>query len=85
MCTPIWQRDSKTRRMMIIGNLSLVVGLLLWNFVTPRTAMSSGRGSTQCAAHCSAFRSQLTFADSALPGAAAKSKFDASLCSRFKR
>lgn len=31
MCTT--QRNPKTRRLMIFGNLSLVAALLLWNFV----------------------------------------------------
>ena len=29
------QLDSKTRRMFVIGNLSLSIGLLLWMFVHP--------------------------------------------------
>jgi hypothetical protein len=32
MCIPIRQLDPKWRRMMAVGNFSLVAGLLLWNF-----------------------------------------------------
>lgn len=35
MCIPIHQLDSKTRRRMALGNISLVIGLLLWLFVHP--------------------------------------------------
>jgi hypothetical protein len=35
MCIPIRQLDPKTRRLLAIGNISLVVGLLLWLFVHP--------------------------------------------------
>jgi hypothetical protein len=35
MCIPIRQLDPKTRRLLAIGNMSLVVGLLLWLFVHP--------------------------------------------------
>lgn len=38
MCVPIGQRDSRARLMMVIGNLSLVAGLLIWNFVRHSTA-----------------------------------------------
>lgn len=32
MCVPIGQRDSRTRFMMLVGNLSLVAAFLIWNF-----------------------------------------------------
>jgi hypothetical protein len=35
MCVPYRQLDPKTRRLVAIGNLCLVIGLLLWNFVHP--------------------------------------------------
>ncbi|MGA2569317.1 MAG: hypothetical protein ABSF23_02245 [Terracidiphilus sp.] len=35
MCAPIHEQDPKTRRMRVIGNLSLAVGLILWVFVRP--------------------------------------------------
>ena len=35
MCVPIRQLDPKTRRLMAIANISLVIGLLLWLFVQP--------------------------------------------------
>jgi hypothetical protein len=35
MFIPIRQLDPKTRRLLAIGNMSLVVGLLLWLFVHP--------------------------------------------------
>jgi hypothetical protein len=30
-----WQLDPRTRRILVIGNLSLSIGLLLWIFVHP--------------------------------------------------
>ncbi|MGO8757505.1 MAG: hypothetical protein ACLQG3_05210 [Terracidiphilus sp.] len=33
MCVPIHQRDPKTRRMMVIANLSLVAAVLLLGFM----------------------------------------------------
>jgi len=33
MCIPNRLLDRKTRRLMAIGNISLVIGLLLWLFV----------------------------------------------------
>lgn len=35
MCIPIHQLDIKTRRRMVLGNICLVIGLLLWLFVHP--------------------------------------------------
>jgi len=32
MCVPYRLRDPKTRRMMVIGNFSLVIALLVWAF-----------------------------------------------------
>ena len=32
MCASLQRRDPKARRMMILGNFSLVAALLLWNF-----------------------------------------------------
>ena len=38
MCVPIWQRDPRTRFMMVLGNLSLVAAFLIWNFARFSTA-----------------------------------------------
>ena len=35
MPLPVHLRDRRTRFMMVFGNLSLVAGLLLWNFARP--------------------------------------------------
>lgn len=35
MCIPYRQRDPKTRRLMVIGNFALVLGLALWLLVHP--------------------------------------------------
>lgn len=35
MCIPNQQLDKKTRRLMALANISLVIGLLLWLFVHP--------------------------------------------------
>jgi hypothetical protein len=35
MCVPNHLRDPRTRWMMILGNFSLVVALLLWTFARP--------------------------------------------------
>jgi hypothetical protein len=35
MCIPNRLLDRKTRRLMAIGNMALVIGLLLWLFVHP--------------------------------------------------
>jgi hypothetical protein len=35
MCIPNHQLDTRTKRLMAIGNLCLVAALLLWNFVHP--------------------------------------------------
>jgi hypothetical protein len=35
MCVPYRQLSSKIRRLIALGNLCLVVGLLLWSFVHP--------------------------------------------------
>jgi hypothetical protein len=35
MCIPNRLLDRKTRRLMAIGNIALVIGLLLWLFVHP--------------------------------------------------
>lgn len=35
MCIPNRQLDRKTRRLMAIANISLVIGLLLWLFAHP--------------------------------------------------
>jgi hypothetical protein len=35
MCSRLWQRDPKARRMMAIANFSLAVGLLVNLFVHP--------------------------------------------------
>ncbi len=40
MCVPNRLRDPKTRAMMVLGNLSLVVALLLWSFVRPNVPAS---------------------------------------------
>ena len=37
MCVPYSQQDPQSRRLMVIGNLCLVAGLLLWNFAHPAT------------------------------------------------
>jgi hypothetical protein len=42
MCTPNHLRDPKTRSMMVIGNLSLAVALLMWNFARPATTKTHG-------------------------------------------
>jgi Zn-dependent protease len=39
MCIPNRLLDKKTRRLMAIGNISLVIGLLLWLFVHPSGQM----------------------------------------------
>ena len=38
MCVPTGQRDPRSRWMMVIGNLSLVAGLLIWSFARHSTA-----------------------------------------------
>jgi len=40
MCVPIQQLDPKARFWMVVGNIALVIGLLLWNF---RSSMPIGR------------------------------------------
>jgi hypothetical protein len=35
MCIPNQSLDKKTRRLMAIGNIALVIGLLLWEFAHP--------------------------------------------------
>jgi len=35
MCIPNRRLDPRTRRLMVVGNISLVIGLLLWMFVHP--------------------------------------------------
>lgn len=35
MCMPHRQLNMKTRRLVVIANVSLAIGLLLWNFVHP--------------------------------------------------
>jgi hypothetical protein len=35
MCEPYSHRNPQTRRVVAIGNLCLVAGLLLWNFARP--------------------------------------------------
>ena len=39
MCIPNRLLDKKTRRLMALGNISLVIGLLLWQFVHPSGQM----------------------------------------------
>ncbi len=38
MCVPIYRRDRRSRIQLIIANLSLVAGLILWVFVRPSFA-----------------------------------------------
>jgi hypothetical protein len=38
MCVPIRQRDARTRFLLLIGNLSLAIGIILWTFVRPSIA-----------------------------------------------
>jgi hypothetical protein len=38
MCVPYSLRDPKARRLMVIGNLSLVAALLFWQFARPSGA-----------------------------------------------
>ena len=38
MCLPIRKQDPKTRRRMVVANLALVVGLVLWALVRPSLA-----------------------------------------------
>jgi hypothetical protein len=35
MCIPIYRHDPRSRAIAIATNLSLVAGLLLWNFACP--------------------------------------------------
>lgn len=35
MCVPYREHDPRTRRLLAIGNMCLVAGLLLWNFARP--------------------------------------------------
>ena len=35
MCEPFYQRDHKARRLMVIGNLSLVAAILCGHFIRP--------------------------------------------------
>jgi hypothetical protein len=38
MCVPYNQRDPKARRLIVIGNLSLMAALLFWQFARPSGA-----------------------------------------------
>ena len=48
MCIPNRLLDKKTRRLMALANISLVIGLLLWLFVHPSSQIEKNWRDAAC-------------------------------------
>ena len=48
MCIPNQLLDKKTRRLMALANISLVIGLLLWLFIHPSGQLERNCLHTAC-------------------------------------
>ena len=48
MCIPNRLLDRKTRRLMVLANISLVIGLLLWLFVHPAGQLEKNWRDAAC-------------------------------------